>query len=143
MKKTTQSLLIYFILTVSSIMTCPEDQDLLESIIQIENESGLEDILKNNQGPIAIYLYSNGCPWCTKMKPVIQKLSENKSFCHVSFYQVNGPEQNAATLVKHYIDQKVPGYPFIIFMNHGKYIDKQIGGTSREAMIKKLQLLLK
>jgi len=133
--------ILYLIMTASIIFACPHDKDI---IITIQDQDKMESLLKNNMGPCLMYFYMNNCGWCSKIAPILEKLAESEQFCNtVTFYKINGPQVKASDLIKEHFNKKIIGYPTLFFMNQGKVIDTQIGGTTEEIIIKKLTTLLK
>jgi|GEM_PF-1233108 len=137
MKKNHIFLYIYLLLTTVIVTTCPHDKD---SIIEIETQDALHTILTKSQGPVVIAFHKSQCPWCKEMDPMIDNLSKHPKLQNISFYRANGrglktvdnkPSIETATIVKTATNQELIGYPFILFMNQGKYTNKQVGGIVR------------
>lgn len=142
MKKIIKQLILYFMLAISTITQTEQFYDN-DHIIVLQNKNDLQNLLKNNLGPSLIYFYMNNCSWCSKINPIIEKISESKQFSHdITFYKVNGPQTQASQLVQEYLEKNIQGYPTIFFMNQGKVFDIQIGGTTQDVLIKKLQALM-
>lgn len=139
MKNIIKYSILYIIFAISTITACPRDKD--DSVLAIETEEGLINLLSNCQGPTAISFHMDRCGWCIQMQPIFQELAENEEFCHITFYTVNGPTLKASTHVKDILNKKISGYPTILFMNQGKVIETQIGGASKEVITKKLRAL--
>lgn len=127
---------IYLLLTTSLTFACRHDKD---SVIEIETQDGLDKILKS-QGAIIIQFHRKQCGWCKEMDPMIQSLSKQKRYENIGFYRANGrglkpakdtPSVETATIVKTTTNQDLIGYPYILFMNQGKCVDKQVGGVVR------------
>ena len=138
-------ILISFMLTMSIATGCPHDKD---SIINIETQDGLQNLLTKSQGPIAIFFHMKGCHWCEKTEPVINEIAADPRFNNICFYRADARGLTAAqgkpsvatpNLVRQATGQDIPGYPFILFMNQGKYINKQIGGITEEGLINKIE----
>lgn len=138
MKKLIKYITLYFLLVPSFIFACRRD---VNHVITIDTEKHLEKLLKNHQGPSVVYFYMDKCGWCKKMGPLFDELSDNAMFDHITFYKANGPHLQAATHCKKILDINIVGYPYMIFMNKGKVVDKQIGGTKKEILMEKLQAL--
>ncbi len=109
------------------------------SVVMIENQETLQNILKSSQEPSVIFFYMNGCGWCDKMRPVFNAATDNSEFANIKFYSVNGPQLNVPVILKETMDQDVTGYPLFIFMHHGQYIDKQVGGANPENFENKIK----
>ena len=140
MKNFQKNIFISFILTVSMLVGCPHDQD---SITNIETQDNLQNLLTKSQGPIVIALYMDGCQHCKQMEPIINNVAANQRFNNICFYRANGRGLKAThsklstpDLVKQAIGQDLPGYPFLLFMDQGKYITKQVGSTTEEKLTK-------
>jgi len=110
-----------------------------KAMIVIETQDELRDVLTNNQEPSVIFFQMNGCGWCTKMKPTYDAVAEKPEFAGIQFYSANGPELRAQDVLQEAIDVKVTGYPLFVFMNKGKFIDKQVGGATPEAFEHKIK----
>ncbi|MBV8660989.1 MAG: thioredoxin family protein [Candidatus Dependentiae bacterium] len=136
MKRIINYSILYLIFATSSIaIACPHDEDL---VVAIETEDDLQNLLNNNEGPCLISFFMDRCGWCKKMHPIIENLAQDNQFYHITFYTINGPLLKAAEKVKEILNVLITGYPTMLLMNQGKVIDKQIGGTSQEAMTQKL-----
>lgn len=132
---------ILYLLFATSIMVAHNfDTD---SIVTIETEDQLQDLLKNSQGPSAISFHMDRCGWCVKMHPIFEALANDSQFDHITFYSVNGPILKAHTHATDILNEPITGYPTMFFMNQGKVIDKQVGGTSHDVMVDKLNALPK
>jgi len=141
MKITIKKIILSLTLVALTINSCPDHNDTL---VCVKDQNNLKSLIYESQGPILISLYMDRCGWCNKMEPIIEKLSQEDKFAPITFYTANGPELQAPKLLQaHTSKQEVPGYPFIILMNHGKIIDKQIGGTTEKELEIKLNKLLK
>lgn len=141
MKFIIKYIFLHLIMAASIIFACPHDKDI---VITVQDQHKLESLLKNNIGPSLMYFYMNNCGWCSKIAPILEKLAESNQFCDtVTFYKINGPQTKAADLIREHLDKKIIGYPTLFFMNQGKVIDTQIGGTTEDIIIKKLIALLK
>lgn len=127
--------ILYLVFTASTIIAHVHDKD---SVVIMETEEDLRSLLENSQGPSAISFHMDRCGWCIQMQPIFQELADNDEFGHITFYRVNGPTLKASTHVKEALNEKIPGYPTILFMNQGKVVDKQVGGTTKEVIIQKL-----
>lgn len=141
MKRIIKHSILYLIFATSSIIiSCPEHKDSnnKDAIVVIETEDGLENLLKNNEGPCLISFFMDKCGWCKKMHPIIENLANDDQFYHITFYSVNGPLLKAAEKVKEILNILITGYPTMLFINRGEVVDKQIGGANQEAMIQKL-----
>lgn len=112
-----------------------------DSIVEIETEAQLKSLLQNSQGPSAISFHMDRCGWCKHMHPIFQSLANNEQFEHITFYSVNGPLVQAHAHTTNILDEPITGYPTIFFINQGKLVDKQIGGTTQDVMVKKLNTL--
>lgn len=112
--------------------------NLPASIIQISQENDLRRLLQENKKPSVVFFYMNGCGWCKKMEPVFAQVSQNPKFKNLEFIMVNGRDAQAPMVVKQMLEQQIQGYPFIIFMNEGKFIDKQVGFAQQEQFEQKL-----
>lgn len=133
--------ILYLVMTISTVFACPHDK---ETMINIQDNDKLESLLKNNMGPSLIYFYSDNCGWCSKMKPIVEKLADDDQFCNmITFYKVNGPHTKAQDLILTYLNKKIPGYPTLLLINQGKVIETQIGGTTESIVRNKLVNLMK
>ena len=139
-------MLICLTLTISMLVGCPHDKD---SMINIETQDGLQNLLTKSQGPIVISFHMKNCGWCKQMESIINDLAADSRFNNICFYRVDGrglkaaqDKQSIATpdLVKQITGQDLPGYPFLLFMDQGKYITKQVGGTTEEELTKKIEM---
>ena len=139
MKNAIKYTIFYLIFTTSIVVAHSLDQD---SVIHIENEQDLKNLLESNLGPTAISFHMDYCGWCIKMRPIFEDLASDDQFEHITFYSVNGPISKASTLIEEILNETLIGYPTIFFMNQGKLIDKQVGGAGREVIMKKLNGLL-
>ena len=83
----------------------------------------------------------NGCGWCNKMKPAFDAVVANPEFAKIQFYSVNGPELQVQNILQDAIGVQVNGYPLFVGMNNGKFIDKQVGGSSPEAFEHKIKTM--
>jgi thiol-disulfide isomerase/thioredoxin len=135
MKNGIKYIIFYLIFTTSIAVAHSLDKD---SIVHIETEQDLKNILQNNLGPSAISFHMDHCGWCMKMHPIFEDLAHDDQFDHITFYSVNGPTLKAYTHTKELLNEIVTGYPTIFFMNQGKLVDKQVGGAGREIIAKKL-----
>ena len=145
MKIFQKHMLICLMLTVSMLVGCPHDQD---SITIIETQDGLQNLLTKCQGPIMISFHMKHCGWCEKMEPIINDLAADPRFNNICFYRADGrglkaahgkPSISTPDLVKQATGQDLPGYPFLLFMDQGKYITKQVGGTTEEKLTKMIE----
>ncbi len=139
MKNIIKYTIFYLIFTTSIVVAHSLDQD---SIVHIETEQDLKNLLQNHLGPSAISFHMDHCSWCMKMRPIFEDLANDDQFDHITFYSVNGPITKASLHSKEILDEPIVGYPTIFFMNQGKLIDKQVGGAVREVIMKKLNRLL-
>lgn len=128
---------VYLLLTTSLTFVCPHDKD---SVIEIETQDGLHTILTKSQGPIIIALHKKQCGWCKEMDPMIQSLSQHPKYQNIGFYRADGKNLKSTQdsfsvsteeIVQRATNQKLIGYPYILFMNQGKCVDKQVGGVVR------------
>ena len=126
-------LLICITLTVSMLEGCPHDKD---SITNIETPEALHNLLTKSQGPIIISLFMDGCHYCEKMKPIINDLATEPRFTNICFFHADKLNDRDT---KQAISQDIPGYPFFLFMDQGKYITKQIGESTKEEFIHKIE----
>ena len=134
MKTYQKSLLVSLMFISSTLIGCRHEKN---TITEIKTQNELHDILTKCQGPIVVTLSMNNCGWCTKMHPIIEAVAADDKFRAISFYQADGhsltapenePSVSAADIVKEATGQDLPGYPFILFMNKGTSVGKQIGG---------------
>ena len=135
MKNGIKYIIFYLIFTTSIVVAHSLDKD---SIVHIETEQDLKNILQNNLGPSAISFHMDHCGWCMKMHPIFEDLAQDDQFDHITFYSVNGPLLKAYTHTKEILNEIVTDYPTIYFMNQGKLVDKQVGGAGRDILTKKL-----
>ena len=140
MKNIMKSTILYLLFATSIMVAHNFDTD---SIVTIETEDQLKDLLKNSQGPSAISFHMDRCGWCIKMHPIFETLANDSQFDHITFYSANGPILKAHVHATDILNEPITGYPTMFFMNQGKVIDKQIGGTTHEVMIDKLNALPK
>lgn len=138
MKNILKYSILYLIFTTTTIMSHNFDKD---SIVIIDNEEDLKNLLTHNQGPSAISFHMDRCGWCVKMRPIFESVANNDQFDHITFYSVNGPVLRAHTHAKDILTESIDGYPSMFFMNQGKLVDKQIGGASQDVIIQKLNNL--
>ncbi len=108
------------------------------SALQIESQEALQNLLQNNQKPSVLFFYMNGCGWCTKMNPVYEQVLKNPKFVGINFYKIEGNQCGASMIVKQMFDQSISGYPTLIFIKDGKYIDKQVGFLQSEQLEQKI-----
>lgn len=109
-----------------------------DTIVTINTEEELKNLLENSMGPCAISFHMDQCGWCIKMHPIFETLAKDNDFEHITFYSVNGPILKAYVHVPNILNEPVTGYPTFLFMNQGKVVGKQIGGASSEDMKGKL-----
>ena len=133
------------IFTLSTLLGCPHDK---ASITYIETQDGLKNLLTKSQGPIIISLYMQECKHCEKLEPIIDKLAADKRFNNLCFYRADAhnlkPTNNNSTiktqdLIQQTTGQNIPGYPYLLFMNKGKFITKQVGLISENDLQKKIE----
>jgi len=136
MKRILQFSILYFFGASNIAMPCPDKED---SIVTIETQENLENLLQNSLGPSIIMLYMNGCGWCSKMHPIFKIVADQ--FEQITFYLANGPMLQASNHIEKYLNHEIQGYPTILFMKDGKVVDKQIGGTTQNVIIQKLKNL--
>jgi len=110
-----------------------------KSIIVIETQDELKNILTKNQEPSVIFFNMDGCGWCNKMKPTYAETTENKEFSKIMFYSANGPQLQAQEILQECMGVQVTGYPLFIFMNKGKLIAQQIGGAALDVFEHKIK----
>jgi len=139
MKNVIKYTIFYLIFTTSIVVAHSLDQD---SIVHIETEQDLKNLLQNHLGPSAISFHKDDCGWCIKMRPIFEGLAKEDQFDHITFYSVNGPITKASLHSKEILHEPIVGYPTIFFINQGKLIDKQVGGAGRDVIAKKLNGLL-
>ena len=108
------------------------------SVIEVESQEELRELLENPQEQSVISLYMNGCGWCTKMAPVLDEVAANPEFASMKFYRVDGSALQAAPMVKELCDQQINGYPSLLFMNEKGYVDKQVGFAKQEDLEEKI-----
>lgn len=94
--------------------------------------------------PTVIMLKMEPCPHCNALKPDFAAAAKNPAYKNINFYIANGPKLQAAQTVKSLSGGtiKIPGFPSIIYVNHGKIVDHQIGGNSK-TLIEKTNKLAK
>jgi thiol-disulfide isomerase/thioredoxin len=118
----------------STLLGCRHEKD---GIAEIKTQIELQDILTKSQGPIVVSLQMKNCGWCKKMHPIVEQVAHDKKFHAIGFYTADAHALTAddgqeslttEEIVKQATGQNIPGYPFIVFMNKGKFIDKQVGG---------------
>jgi len=114
-----------------------------EPVLEIKNQDDLNDLLQNSNKSSVIFFYMDGCGWCKKMEPVFAEVAENPEFASVGFYHLNGRHTNAASLVSDLFDEKINGYPFILFVDKGKFVQKQVGFAQQEDLEDKIYDFLK
>lgn len=132
---TYQKNILVSIMFISSILVgCRHEKD---GITEIKTQTELQDILTKSQGPIVVSLQMKNCGWCKRMHPIVDQVAHDKIFHAVAFYSADAHaltaddgQESVSTeeIVKQATGQNIPGYPFILFMNKGKFIDKQVGG---------------
>jgi len=136
---------IFCIFTIAIATGCPHDS---ETVIEIETQEALKNLLTNSQGPIIISLYIQNCKWCHKIMPIVDTLATDPRFNNICFYRAGARDLKSAygktpvstpELIKQATGQNIPGYPFLLFMDQGKYIAKQVGVTTEEELTKKIE----
>ncbi len=111
-----------------------------EKVTEIATKDDLQSLLDTNNKPSVLFFHMNGCGWCKKMDPVFDEVSKNPAFGKIKFYRIEGRSSQAGELVQKAFDQKITGFPTLLFVNNGKFIDKQVGFAQKddfEANIKK------
>jgi thiol-disulfide isomerase/thioredoxin len=116
-----------------------QNQQPEKKLIEVTAADELRNILTNNQKPSVVFLYMNGCGWCKKVHPIVEQMVKNPLFSTIDFYAVDGKAAQAAPIVKEIVDQNITGFPSFIFMDKGKYLDKQVGFLELAAFEAKLQ----
>ena len=133
------------IFTLSALTGCPHTQ---ESTIKIETFDILNNLLTQSQGPIIIGLYKQNCPWCEKIKPILDHIASDQKFNNIGFYTTYGhnlkvPENTSsmsiAELIKKTTNKNIPGYPFLLFINQGQCIGTQIGAIPEDNLRTKIE----
>jgi len=133
-------MLLCLTLTLSMLVGCPHDKD---SIINIETQEGLQNLLTNCQGPIIISFHMKNCERCEIIEPIINDLATEQRFNNICFYRADGrdlktvhdkPSVSTPDLVKQSTGQDLSDYPFLLFMDQGQYITKQVDGTTKKEL---------
>lgn len=119
------------------ILACPHTGS---SIIEITTPEHHRKLLQDNMGPCAILYYLQDCTYCKEIYPVFEKLARHKNYDHITFYKINGPQLQAESDAQ-IIAGPWQGYPSILFFNHGKLINQQIGSAPQNVIIQKLDSL--
>ena len=95
-------------------------------------------MLQNNHKPSVLFFHMNNCGWCKKMDPIYEQALKNPKFAGVNFYKIEGNLSGAPVLIKQMFDQQITGYPTLIFIKDGKYVDKQVGFSQLEQFEQKI-----
>ena len=103
-----------------------------EKVTEISTKDALQSLLDSNNKPSVLFFHMNGCGWCKKMDPVFDEVSNNPAYSKIKFYRIEGRSSQAAELVQKAFDQKINGFPTLLFVNDGKFIDKQVGFAKKE-----------
>ncbi len=140
MKNIIKYSILFLIFAVSTISAHKHDN---QSIITIDSQDNLKNLFEHNDGPSAISFHMPGCGYCMHIQPLFEDLANNDEFGHITFYSVNGSALQAPKHAQEILNEQIPGYPTIFFMNQGEIIDKQIGGTknAKDVIIQKLNKL--
>ena len=89
----------------------------------IENLDNLDNSVKNNDLTI-YFIYSNGCVYCDKMKPIYEKIKEEYKNKRVNFIKL---DKNNPKTSEFYIQ----GYPYFYFKSNKKSFSK-LGAFSED-----------
>lgn len=106
--------------------------------IKIESQQVLQEMLQSNQKPSVLFFHMNNCGWCKKMDPIYEEVLKNTKFAGINFYKIEGDRSGAPMLIKQMFNQQITGYPTLIFIKDGKYVDKQVGFSQLEQFEQKI-----
>jgi len=123
-----------------SVETAAQEHQEPKSMIEITSPDMLHDVM-NKKEPAVIFFHMTNCGWCKKMDPVYDEVAKNSKFASIQFYKANGKDCNAQVIVKELCDQQIQGFPTLIFMNEGGYLDKQVGFADQEKFEQKISTL--
>jgi len=99
-------------------------------IIKVTDDNYEEEILKSDK-PVILEFSSNSCPPCLTMIPTMINIAKNNK--DIKVVNVNTSNENTAKITKEF---EVEAYPTIYILKDGKVIDKIIGATSEENLLK-------
>lgn len=99
--------------------------------IIITNENFDELILKSEK-PVLLDFWADWCAPCKMISPVIEELY--KDYYEVAVIAKIDAERNPRT-AKQY---GICNIPALLFFNHGKVVDKQIGAVPKKTLVEKL-----
>jgi thioredoxin 1 len=106
----------------------PKDTELAEV-----NEDSFEECVINSDVPVILDIYSQSCPPCKRLKPVLEELQAELS-PQYSFVCLDGEASSSLTK-----KLNVRGYPTLLFYKNGKVVGKHVGYLPADALREKIQ----
>ena len=106
-----------------------------EKTVEVSNENFEEEVL-NADVPVVVDFWAPWCGPCKMIAPVLEELAEeNEGELKVAKVNV---DHNQGLARKY----QVSSIPNLVFFNDGESVDRQVGFTSKEALMEKVDSLV-
>lgn len=100
------------------------------------NDSNIDKIIEDSKDRLLIIdFWADWCTPCKSLAPVIDEISKETDASKVTVGKVNVDESYGVST-----KYGIRNLPTILFIKNGKVVDKQVGFTSKNELIKKAEL---
>ena len=105
-----------------------------EKTVKVDNENFKSEVL-NSEEPVVVDFWAPWCGPCKMIAPVLEELADEYEG-ELKIAKVN--VDNNQGLAQKY---QVSSIPNLVFFNEGEAVDRQVGFTSKEAIVEKVDNL--
>ena len=105
-----------------------------EKTVKVDNENFESEVL-NSEEPVVVDFWAPWCGPCKMIAPVLEELADEYEG-ELKIAKIN--VDNNQGLAQKY---QVSSIPNLVFFNEGEAVDRQVGFTSKEAIVEKVDNL--